>query len=213
MLPNGGESITLMFGRLEDFPEAWRPRVIFSTKTWRPTFWCTAMIFHSGPTGGAKVCTEFAARCIRAEKSCDSGPRLVAVTDSEFLGQNTDVVKVENRVRARPAACFLRLELKALGLTDAKGVATPGTDDVGGNKASEISEWRRTAKWHDPLEEVREEDDLVTGEELKLFQSLALSRGRVRIGSGGESSNRRCGTAANFERLLDAASRATARDE
>ena len=29
--------------------------------------------------------------------------------------------------------------LKALGLTDAKGVATPGTDDVGGPRASQIS--------------------------------------------------------------------------
>ena len=63
--------------------------------------------------------------------------------------------------------------LKALGLTDAEGVATPGTDDVGGPKASQISELRRTAKWHDPPEEVREEDDLLAGEELKLFQSVA----------------------------------------
>ena len=42
--------------------------------------------------------------------------------------------------------------LKALGLTGAKGVGTPGTDDVGGPKA---------------------EDDLLIGEELKLFQSVA----------------------------------------
>ena len=62
--------------------------------------------------------------------------------------------------------------LKALGLTDAKGAATPGTDDVAGPKASQISELHRTAKWHDPPEEVREEDDLLTGEELKLFQSV-----------------------------------------
>ena len=127
--------------------------------------------FHSGPTGGAKACTEFAARCIRAEQSCDSGPRVVAVTDSEFLGQDADVATVGNRVRARPAACFPRL--KALGLTNAKGVATPRTDDVGGPKASEISEMRRTAKWHDPPEEIKEEDDLLAGEELKLFQSVA----------------------------------------
>ena len=50
---------------------------------------------------------------------------------------------------------------------------TPGTDDVGGPKANQISELRRTAKWHDPPEEVREEDHLPTGEELKLFQSVA----------------------------------------
>ena len=39
--------------------------------------------------------------------------------------------------------------LKALGLTDARGVATPGTDDVGGLRASEISascaEWQNGA--------------------------------------------------------------------
>ena len=53
-------------------------------------------------------------------------------------------------------------------------MATPGTDDVGGPKASQISELRGKAKkWHDPLEEVREEDDLLSGEELKLFQSVA----------------------------------------
>ena len=52
-------------------------------------------------------------------------------------------------------------------------MATPGTDDVGWPKASQISELHRTAKWHDLPEEVREEDDLLTGEELKLFQSVA----------------------------------------
>ena len=35
--------------------------------------------------------------------------------------------------------------LKALGLTDVRGVATPGTDDAGGPVASEISELCRTA--------------------------------------------------------------------
>ena len=50
---------------------------------------------------------------------------------------------------------------------------TLGTDDVGGPKASEISELRRTAQWHDPPEEIKEEDDLLAGEELKLFQSVA----------------------------------------
>ena len=63
--------------------------------------------------------------------------------------------------------------LKALGLTNSKGVATPGTDDVGGPRASQISELHRTAKWRDTLEEVEEEDDLLTGEELKLSQSVA----------------------------------------
>ena len=63
--------------------------------------------------------------------------------------------------------------LKVLGLTNARGVATPGNGDAGGAKASEISELRRLAKWHDPLEEIEEEDDLLTGEELKLLRSVA----------------------------------------
>ena len=42
-----------------------------------------------------------------------------------------------------------------------------------GPKASQIGELRWTAKWHDPPEEVREEDDLLTGEELKWIQSVA----------------------------------------
>ena len=51
--------------------------------------------------------------------------------------------------------------LKVLGLTDARGVATPGTDDVvGGLEASEISELRGTSKWREPTEETTEEDDL-----------------------------------------------------
>ena len=46
---------------------------------------------------------------------------------------------------------------------------------MGGPKASEISELRRTAKWRDPPEEIEEEDDLLTGAELMLFQSVAAS--------------------------------------
>ena len=42
-----------------------------------------------------------------------------------------------------------------------------------GPKASQFSELRRKAKWHDHREEVTEEDDLLIGEELKLFQSVA----------------------------------------
>ena len=60
-----------------------------------------------------------------------------------------------------------------MGLTDARGVATPGTDDVGGPKASQNCELRRMEKWREVAEEIKEEDDLLTGEELKLFQSVA----------------------------------------
>ena len=76
-------------------------------------------------------------------------------------------------IEYEPDQQHLSRALKALGKTDAKGEATPGTDDVSGPKASQISELCRTAKWHDPLEEVGEEGDLLTGEELKLFQSVA----------------------------------------
>ena len=47
-----------------------------------------------------------------------------------------------------------RAFLKALGLIDAQVVATTGTDVVGGPKASQISELRGTAKWHDPPKEI-----------------------------------------------------------
>ena len=63
--------------------------------------------------------------------------------------------------------------LKALGLTNARCVATPGIDDAGGPTASQIRELRRTAKWPDPPEEIEEQEDLLTGEKLKLFQSVA----------------------------------------
>ena len=33
-------------------------------------------------------------------------------------------------------------------------------------RAAPVSELRRTAKWRDPPEEIEEEDDLLTGEEL-----------------------------------------------
>ena len=52
-------------------------------------------------------------------------------------------------------------------------MATPGIDDAGGPTASQIRELRRTAKWRDPPEEIEEEEDLLTGEKLKLFQSVA----------------------------------------
>ena len=45
---------------------------------------------------------------------------------------------------------------------------------MGGPKASEISELRRMAKWREPPEEIKGEDELLTGEELKLFQSVAV---------------------------------------
>ena len=50
------------------------------------------------------------------------------------------------RVEYEPHQQHVSRALKVLGLTDARGVASLGTDDVGGLEASEISEYRRTAK-------------------------------------------------------------------
>ena len=43
----------------------------------------------------------------------------------------------------------------------------------------ESSELRRTAKWHEPPEEIEEEDDLLTENELKLLQTLVLAIGEI----------------------------------
>ena len=99
------------------------------------------------------------------------GPESSQSQTASFLGRTLTLRQW--RIEYEPDQQHVSRALKALGLANAKGVATPGTDDVGGSKASEISELRRTAKWHDPPEEIKEEDYLLTGEELKLFQSVA----------------------------------------
>ena len=50
------------------------------------------------------------------------------------------------RIEYEPDPQQVSRALKALGLATAQGVASPGTDDVGGPKASEISELLRTGK-------------------------------------------------------------------
>ena len=94
-----------------------------------------------------KAYAEFVAKCIRIEQCCNSGSRVVTVLRQWGIEYEPDQQHVSRA-------------LQALGLTDARSVATPGTDDVGGPKSSQISELRRPAKWHHPPEEVREEDDL-----------------------------------------------------
>ena len=95
------------------------------------------------------------------------GPRPSQWRTAIFMGRTLTLR--QQGIEYEPDQQHVSGTLLALGLSDAEGVATPGTDDVGGPKASQISELRRTAKW----QEVREEDDLLTGEELKLFQSVA----------------------------------------
>ena len=97
------------------------------------------------------------------------GPESSQSQVASFLGRTLTLRQCE--IEYEPDQQHVSRALKALGLTNAEGVATPGTDEVGGPKASEISELRRTAKSHDPPEEIKEEDDLLSGEELKLFQS------------------------------------------
>ena len=98
------------------------------------------------------------------------GPESSQSQTASFLGKT--VTLRHWGIEYEPDQQHVSRALKALGLTHAKGVATPGTDDVGEPKASEISELRRAAKWHDTPEEIKEEDDLLTGEELNLFQSV-----------------------------------------
>ena len=111
MQPKGGKSITLKCWRLEDFPEARRLRAISSAKTWRPTFSCTGMFFswwveHKGRRHARSL---LRGAC-ELSKVVTLTPPVVAVTDYELLGQNTDVATVRNRVRARRAARFPCLE-------------------------------------------------------------------------------------------------------
>ena len=100
------------------------------------------------------------------------GPESSQSQTASFLGRT--LTMRQWGIEYEPDQQHVSRALKALGLTNAKGVATLGTDDVGGPKANAISELRRTAGWHDPLEEIRRgEDNLLTGQELELFQSVA----------------------------------------
>ena len=94
------------------------------------------------------------------------GPEPPQSRTASFLGRTLTLRQW--RIEYEPDQQHVSRALKALGQTDAKGAATPGTDDLGGPKASPISELCRTVKWHDLVEEVREEDDLLTGQELVL---------------------------------------------
>ena len=90
----GSSDATLLrFWRREDFPEAWLLCATSSTKVCKPTFWGTETIFSKWTDVRAKACAEFVARCIRIGKSCNSGSRVVTVSDSQLLGQNTHIVR------------------------------------------------------------------------------------------------------------------------
>ena len=172
MLPNVGENTILRSWRREDFPEAWLLRATSSHRGLQ-----TYILVHGddfftvGRREGRKHTLSLLRGANELCKVVTLAPESSQSRTVSFLGRTLTLrqwgIEYETDQQHDSRA------LKALGLTDAKGVATPGTDDVGGPKASQIGELCGTANWHDFPEEVREEDDLLTGEELKLFQSVA----------------------------------------
>ena len=70
-----------------------------------------------------------------------------------FLGRTRTLRK--RRIEYEPDTQNVLRSLKALGLTGARCVAIPGSDDVGGNTVSELSKLRRTAKWHEPQKNLK----------------------------------------------------------
>ena len=96
MLLDGGENITPSCWRRTFFPEARLFRAISSMKPCRPTSLCTVTIFSKGADVRAKAYTESVARCIRTQQSRNLGPRVVTISDSPILGENIDIVTVEN---------------------------------------------------------------------------------------------------------------------
>ena len=70
-----------------------------------------------------------------------------------FLGRTQTLRKPG--IEHEPNKHHVPRSLKALGLTGARCVVIPGTDDVGGNTVSELSKLRRTAKWHEPQKKLK----------------------------------------------------------
>ena len=64
------------------------------------------------------------------EQSCNSGSGVVTVSDSQLLGRTLTLRQW--RIEYDQTSSIVFRALNALGLTDARGVSTLGTDDVGG---------------------------------------------------------------------------------
>ena len=110
--------------------------------------------FIVGRCQGRKYVLSLLRGAYELSKVVTLGPESSQSRTVSFLGRTLTLR--QRGIEYEPDHQHVSRALKALGLTDAKGVATPGTDDVGGPKASQISELRTKAKWHDPPEEVRE---------------------------------------------------------
>ena len=80
------------------------------------------------------------------------GTRCIALSVT-FLGRTQTLRK--RGIEYEPDTQHVPRSLKALGLTGARCVAIPGTDDVRGDKVSELSKLCRTAKWHEPQKKLK----------------------------------------------------------
>ena len=105
----------------------------FSTKTWRRTFWYTAMIFFRvGREEGREHALSLLRGAYELSKVVTLGPESSQSQAASFLGRTLTLRQW--RIQYEPGQQHVSRALKALGLTNAKGVATSGTNDVGGPK-------------------------------------------------------------------------------
>ena len=94
------------------------------------------------------------------------GPESSQSQTGSFLGKTPTLRQW--RLEYEPDQQHVSRALKALGVANAQGVVSPGTDDVGGPKASVFSELRRIGKNGTILRKRSERRRIVlTGEELK----------------------------------------------
>ena len=145
MQPNGGESIMVKFWRLEDFRGVSVP--FFPQRLGNLHSGARRCFFIVGRQEGRRHALSLLRSAYEMRKVVTLGPESSQSRTANFLGRTLTLRHWG--IEYEPDQQHVSCALEALGLTDAKGVATPGTDDVGGPKASEISELSRTAKWHD----------------------------------------------------------------
>ena len=99
MQQNGGESTPLKSWRLEDSPEAWHLHAIFPQRLGNLHSGARRCFFTIvGRQEGREHAPRLLRRAYELSKVVTLGPLVVAVTDSEFLGQDTDVATVGNRI-------------------------------------------------------------------------------------------------------------------
>ena len=127
--------------------------------------------FIVGRREGRKHALSLLRRAYELSKVVTLGPRPSQSRTASFLGRTLTLRQWG--IEYEPDQQHVCSALKALGLSDAKGVAALGTDDMGGPKASKSVICVEHLHGTVHLEKVREEDDLLAGEELELFQSAA----------------------------------------